>query len=192
MKLIDLSDEKLRNAIIFFVKNAKFVGITKLMKLLYYLDFYHYKETGFPVTSQCYRTWQYGPVPIAVWEELKERHDRGLKLSTVVRAIPGEDEGALKILPMKGAKFNEDVFSPRELRIMLRVAEIFKDATAKQMVECTHMRKQPWESTLKKHGENVSIDYELAFDGTETESQMDTIRKRQEEFHETCSMIEGI
>lgn len=192
MNPIDLSEEKLRNAVIFFVKNTQKVGITKLMKLLYYLDFRHYQETGFPVTGQIYRTWQFGPVPVAVWAELKEKRESGLKLTTVVRAIPGEDEGALVIRPVADARFTEDVFSRRELRILKEVAEIFKDSPAKLMVDATHGRNEPWSQVLKKQGENAPIAYELAFSGKEPNEAMQRIRESQEEYRIARNMLEAL
>jgi hypothetical protein len=38
--------EKLVNAIIYFCHNTKYCGKTKLMKLLYFLDFIHFKQTA--------------------------------------------------------------------------------------------------------------------------------------------------
>jgi len=44
--LIDHDREKLLNAVVYFVKETKHCGVTKLVKLLYYLDFFHFKEAG--------------------------------------------------------------------------------------------------------------------------------------------------
>lgn len=192
MKHIDLSDEKLRNAAIFFVSKTRQVGITKLMKLLYFLDFRHYQETGFPVTGQTYRTWQFGPVPVDVWAELKERKDSGLKLASVIKAIPGDDEGALLIRPLAGVSFVEDPFSRRELRILNELAEIFRDVPAKLMVSATHAHREPWTTVLKTAGENRPISYELAFTGKESEEQMTRIRENQEEHNAAIRVIEAL
>jgi hypothetical protein len=51
LMLITHERDKLINAIIFFAKNTRFLGKTKLCKLLYFLDFEHFKETGRPVTG---------------------------------------------------------------------------------------------------------------------------------------------
>lgn len=39
MKLININKEKLQNAIIYFSRHTKHCGLTKVMKLLYFLDF---------------------------------------------------------------------------------------------------------------------------------------------------------
>ena len=45
--------EKLINAIIYFANNTKRCGKTKLLKLLYFLDFRHFKQTGKSSLSVC-------------------------------------------------------------------------------------------------------------------------------------------
>ena len=55
--------EKLINAIIYFAKNTTYCGKTKLLKLLYFLDFYQFKQTGKSVTGLDYFAWKMGPVP---------------------------------------------------------------------------------------------------------------------------------
>lgn len=69
--LINHNREKLLNAIIYFLKNTKYCGLTKLCKLLYYLDFMHFRETGRAVTGLDYFAWDFGPVPQTLYFELK-------------------------------------------------------------------------------------------------------------------------
>ena len=58
--LIDHHREKLINAIIFFLQNTKYCGKTKLFKLLYLLDFMHFRATGRSVTGMKYYAWGHG------------------------------------------------------------------------------------------------------------------------------------
>ena len=55
--------EKLINAIIYFVKNTKRCHKLKLFKLLSFLDFEHYRQSGRSVTGLRYDAWPMGPVP---------------------------------------------------------------------------------------------------------------------------------
>ena len=50
MHMQDVAKEKRINAIRYFCKNTKDLTETKLYKLLYFLDFLHFKEVGRPVT----------------------------------------------------------------------------------------------------------------------------------------------
>jgi len=56
------------------------------------------------------------------------------------------------------------IFSPREQKILDELIFIFKDATAQEMSEISHLKKQPWDLTYRTKGENKPIDYELAID----------------------------
>lgn len=173
--------EKLRNAIIFFISNDKTVKLTKLMKLLYYMDFRHYKETGRSVTGQEYTAWPKGPVPTDVWHELRLKQDKGCGLKNVVAAKPvGEaaDAFGYDLKPLKGAKFSERLFTTRELRIMKELAEIFKDVPASLVVDATHMRGEPWTITVKTKGEKAKIEYDLALQGLD-EEELERIREDQ-------------
>ena len=70
----------------------------------------------------------------------------------------------LQIKPRK--KFDEAVFTPRELRVMSELAEIYQEATATQMSEVSHLAGQPWHLVfeVEKHPQSM-IPYELALDG---------------------------
>ena len=46
-------------------------GKVKLFKLLYFLDFEHFKATGRSVTGLDYFAWQMGPVPAALFDEIE-------------------------------------------------------------------------------------------------------------------------
>ena len=64
--------EKLIHAIVFFAKKTRHCGKTKLFKLLYLLDFDHFRETGRSVTGLKYYAGEMGPVPVALAEEWDE------------------------------------------------------------------------------------------------------------------------
>ncbi len=70
---------KIINAIVYFANNTKYCGKTKLLKLLYFLDFRHFKETGKSVTGLDYYAWNMGPVPKDVYEELSGKMKPDLK-----------------------------------------------------------------------------------------------------------------
>lgn len=148
--------EKLFNSIIYFVKNTKRCNKTKLMKLLYYLDFWHFKETGASVTGLDYYAWDFGPYPV----EFGSTMSKNKELKEYINI--SKNDLFTEIYPKK--EFDSKYFTKRELRILKDVAYIFITANAKQMVDCTHLPNQPWETTLKEKGEKAKIDYFLACD----------------------------
>lgn len=163
--------EKLKNAVLYFVKNDKTVGLTKLMKLLFYLDFKLYRECGESLTGQTYEAWKFGPVPAEVWRELHEKQDCSLNLSTVVKIIPTREDPrdeatGIKLTAIPSAKFSDRYFTGREVQALKVISEIFKGIPASAVVEASHARNTPWHATIKdeKKGEKAPIDYELALD----------------------------
>lgn len=167
MMIISHDREKLVNSIIYFAQNTKFCGRTKLMKLLYFLDFKHFSQTGKSVTGQEYYAWSFGPVPSEVWREFENGMKPDLKpvISEKHRALrEGDIEGDSYQYVAK-QKFCADFFSNREVNLLKLTAEIFCEATTKMMVDATHLIDTPWNKIWKSgQGKGKHIDYMLAFE----------------------------
>jgi len=168
--------EKLKNAVLYFVQKDKTVGLTKLMKLLFYLDFRLYRETGESLTGEVYEAWNFGPVPADVWRESRCNEDTGMDLKSVVKAIPiksdPRDEAAgIKLCALPKAKFSDYYFTGREVQELKNISEMFKDLSAALVVKAAHTRNDPWDITLKKAGEKAHIDYDLALEGMDDEEK---------------------
>src|SRR5258708_26258226 len=68
--IINNDRKKLIAAIMYFAKNTNKCGKTKLFKLLYFLDFEHFRQAGRSVTGLSYYAWKMGPVPVALMDEM--------------------------------------------------------------------------------------------------------------------------
>jgi len=185
--LITHEREKLLEAIKYFAGHTKYCGLTKLFKLLFFLDFDHFRETGKSVTGLKYEAWQMGPVPADLYSEIKgavgtdmSAHLRIENPAEVVREIEAKDvDDSLntfgmaeerkktykvrvpaKIWPLK--QFNPKIFTKRELRLLEEIAYIYKELTADQISEVSHLKGKPWHITKNKHGLKAPIDYMLA------------------------------
>ena len=164
--LIEHNHQKLVNAITYFVTNTKFCGKTKLFKLLYFLDFEHFSQTGRSVTELEYFAWKMGPVPKELFDELKNpcaEFSQAFDVNTK-QTINGDD--MLDIKPL--LSFSADFFSKREMKLLERLANEFNDSYAKDMVDATHLENLPWHEIyevqkLKQH----RIPYELALNKAE-------------------------
>ena len=164
MELNNTYREKLLNAVLFFAKKTKWPSLVKMFKLLFFLDFYHFKLTGRSVTDLDYKALPYGPVPCHFYDEVRNGN------------VPDDMKHAIALVPMKveydipafefKAKRKPDlsVFTPREQKILEELAFTFKDATPTQMSEISHLKNQPWDKTIKEKGPNQLIDYLLALD----------------------------
>jgi uncharacterized phage-associated protein len=153
--------EKLVQAVVFFASNVRKLGKTKLYKLLYFLDFQHYRDTGRSVTGQDYFAWKMGPVPKALHEEVEAPSDvwKGRVEFKPVRTAKGEMLSVNAI-----SKFDASHFSKRELRLLEALAAEYKDAAADDMVEATHLENLPWHRVWhdeRKRQELIPYEYAL-------------------------------
>jgi uncharacterized phage-associated protein len=187
--LINHNREKLLNALIYFSKNTRVCGKTKLFKLLYFLDFIHFRETGKSVTGLDYYAWDKGPVPQDLFHELKQP-DKDLEETVILlKKSADEDDRLCRVIAKK--PFDANFFSRREMKIMKNLSFIFKDALAKDMVEITHLTGAPWDKTIKEKGPGKKIDYSLAVDGSKGSLSWEEIEERISEVKEVAQIFEG-
>ncbi len=172
--IIDYSREKLIHSIVYFLKNTKYCFKTKLFKLLYILDFVHFKQTAMSVTGQDYFAWEKGPVPKTLFEEFANPKQ---DLTQCVYIPKTKDPDGIFRMKAK-CKFDPHFFTKRELKIMEQIAYIFRDAKAEEMIEVTHLPNTPWDKTIKNKGEYEKIDYFLAFDNTQESLSIDEAMER--------------
>lgn len=177
--LVNHDREKLIEAVKFFSMSTKRLGKTKLFKLLYFLDFTHYRDVGRSVTGLEYFAWPMGPVPVSLFDEL---------------GVPASDwEGQCKFLLKKtlGGKemltvtalrpFDSTHFTKRELRIMAQLAEQFANATADEMIEATHLEHSPWHQIYEIEGKKQhSIPYTLSLRAQDSDFMKGAIEERDE------------
>lgn len=175
--------EKQINAMIYFAANTQFCGKTKLMKLLYFLDFKHFKETGKSVTGMVYDAWEMGPVPAAIFNELSGEMKPDLFRS--IKII--HRDKFQKIVPKR--EFDDKYFTKREKRILKELAYIFKNARADDMIESTHLNNSPWFKTKNEKGLRQPIDYFLVLDDTRQSISREDAIDRVEERHEMYNMM---
>ena len=174
--IVEHTQEKLQNAVIYFLKHTKYCGKTKLVKLLYYLDFYHFKEIGASVTGLEYKAYEFGPYPEAFGIAFDRKEPAILEYLSIENT-----ERFTKIQPLK--KFDRKYFSKREIRILEKVAYIFRDAKAQDIVETTHLKNEPWHTTLQEKGMRQVIDYFLALENdSPPKEQIIEDRKDREQF----------
>ena len=163
---LNMLRNKLLNAILFFAQNTRYCNMTKMSKLLYFLDFKHFEQTGYPSIGLKYYSFENGPVPKDFWLEVRDAK------------VPDDFEGKIALirktdefsLGYKETEFiakenpDMDVFTPREKKILEGIVFIYKDIRAKEISEITHREDHPWIVTMEKKGLNKEIDYIEAID----------------------------
>lgn len=176
--LITHEREKLIQAINYFSRNTKNCGKTKLFKLLYFLDFEHFKETGRSVTGMDYYAWAMGPVPTALFNEIKNPgEDLSNAFSFESRSTA---KGEMLIITPK-IEFSNKHFSKREIRIMSNLAKEYENSRAKEMIEETHLENLPWHKVYHEQGRpQAEIPYDLAIRADEMQLMKRIIEEREE------------
>lgn len=159
---------KILNIIKYFVKNTNNVGKTKLFKLLYYLDFMYIKKHGLSITLYDYYAFDYGPVPLELYEqinraELPEILSKDIEFRDIVCDNEDNSYSTCKVL-LKDKEIDYQYFAPYEIDMLKEIAFIFKNATATEMTEASHLKNQPWDRTKKTKGMYKKIDFALASD----------------------------
>jgi uncharacterized phage-associated protein len=149
------SEEKLQQVILYFLEhiNNVHLGRTKLMKLLYFVDFDHYEAHGQAITGATYRKLPHGPYPKDAEKLIQKMETAGL-----LREVRVNHKGFAqrRLLTLTG-KFDPAKFSGAELQTLERVAADWADASAQQIEAATH-REAPWAGTA----DGKKIDYEMA------------------------------
>ena len=157
---VDKSREKLINAIIFFSGHAE-CSKTKLLKLLYLVDFEHFRQTGRSVTGLTYYAWELGPVPTKLYAEFE---NPAADFSKAIALKAADFNGTPGIVAVPKVAFNRGIFTPRELKVLDDVAKAYGRKTAKALVDLTHRPGSPWEKIYSPEADNERIPYELALE----------------------------
>lgn len=158
--------KKLLNAILFFAKNTRYCNKTKLLKLLYHLDFMHFKQTGYPSLGLTYYTYKEGPVPVRFWKEIQHgivpSDFRGKVEIKIKAGYPKPNDKEYEFIALTDPDLS--FFTPREQEILHNLVQKYKNKRAKQISEETHLPRQPWHTTKITDGFNKPISYLLCLD----------------------------
>lgn len=110
---------------------------TKLMKLLFYADFGHFKKYSVSITGARYARLPYGPVPdqFERWLAVLILDDNGVqKEEEWMQDYPGE-------VYVGTTSPDISIFTPSELRVLATVKEAFQEFSAKRMSDVSHNEK---------------------------------------------------
>lgn len=157
-----INRDRVINAVLFFAQKTKYCGKIKLFKLLYLLDFEHFRQTGKSVTGYEYEAWKFGPVPASLMEEWEQFEP---DLNGLVHIISEQviDYVRQTVKPNEGIEFSDDGFSPRQLRIMNQLAKQYALTRSPTMIDVTHVINGAWDKVWNKgEGARKPIPYEMA------------------------------
>ena len=158
--LISRERQKLIQAVVYFAAHTHYCGKLKLIKLLYLLDFAHFRETGKSVTGLDYSAWMMGPVPVTFYEEWD---DMQADMASAIEIVPERVIDFVRETVRTRVPFDDSHFTPRELRLMRELAERFRDDMSRPMINVTHAESGPWSAIWDNgRGRNERIPFNLA------------------------------
>lgn len=175
--------EKLEQVILFFLEkiNNNTLGRTKLMKLLYYVDFDHYEKTGRSITNAKYRKLPQGPVPDKAEKVITKMIEKGAVREVKMKVGPYDQ----RRLITEAALFDASKLQGDELETLRLVAQKWERASAQEIATATH-REAPWGTTE----DGKAIDYELAhYRSLPAEEQEDHWLAKSKELREIVSSL---
>jgi len=144
---------KMMNMILYITQSLGGVFKTKINKLLWYMDFLHFKEFSVSIAGNRYIHLPYGPIPdnydliigVMINEKLLEKEEIIFE-----KGVTGEKLKAFSI-------YDDNSFNESELKVMNFVIEYFKNFTCKQISEYSHKEKP-----YRKTRDNERISYEFS------------------------------
>ncbi len=150
-----LDKKKFQNAALYFAQKCKqnTVGLKKMAKLLYYLDFDHYEKHFESVTGAKYIHWKMGPVPENYYNLIDEMAIAGL-IAKESKDLGYENPMQL-ITPLRKPKLS--IFKKSEIDEMNKVIEMWGQFSGKDLEEASHN-----DVTFTLTELNEEIPYQLA------------------------------
>ena len=184
---------------IYFVKNTKYCYKLKLLKLLYLLDFEHFRQTGMSVTGLNYEAWDMGPVPKNLYATIEMLQER--EVPDFFEGIENNDLSLFNAFSINTVKinkdmllfefkpkvdFNEKLFSIREMKIIKEIANNYKEKKSRDMIEVTHDKQGLWYKTYhRKKYDNIDYFTILKIKQNEPDTiSIDEAKKRQSDDRE--------
>lgn len=169
--------EKLIQTIVFFARNTKVLGKIKLFKLLYLLDFEHFRATGRSVTGLDYRAWKLGPAPLALHQEWDDPEP---DLLAAVAIQPEKVYDYVRETVVPRTEFDDRHFTRRELKLMQDIAATYRDEYSPKLIDVTHAENGAWAKVWRNgEGDDELIPYTLAVseDAPNRESVLEVARE---------------
>lgn len=147
-----MSLDKIANIVQLIIAHIGMTFVTKMNKLMFYIDFIHYKKHGYGITGITYKALPFGPVP-RQWGKLYS-------------SLPGIDmeeyvypSGQSGIMLNATKETNSMLLNESEISTIERVCSLFSNMSAGDISQTSHLEKG-WINNKDKRS---AISYQEAF-----------------------------
>ena len=145
------STDRLKNLLLYIIGQMGEVFQTKMNKVLFYIDFLSYRESGMAISGLAYNAIDFGPVPQR-WDRVYSAFDEIVPLPKMVR---DQESTALTA----SAEADMTGFTDQERRIIDTVCAKMRNLSAHDISELSH-NEPAWQRHLYQAG---TIPYGEAF-----------------------------
>lgn len=149
-----MSPERLHCILLYFIRECGDVFNTKMNKLLFYTDFYHYHQHGQAMSGLSYKAIKYGPVPVH-WDRAYSLYD------DIRQEIVEFDTGITGTKLTATSQPNLDLFSESERNTLEKIAETFACTTAAKEISLVSHDEEAWKRYI---GSTQPINFNMAFE----------------------------
>ena len=153
-KSANLNKEKYKNALLYFISECgnDHLGIMKLNKLFYYLDFISYRDRKKSVTNETYVHLPKGPLASVLLPNIVEL---AKKESLIEHKEDASEKYGKRNRFRALKKANLSVFDEYEKDLLQRICVEFKNWTTDELVAQTHT-EAPW--VFSRPSESLNYD----------------------------------
>jgi uncharacterized phage-associated protein len=142
---------------VFFFSQTQSPYKTKLNKLMFYADAYHFKKTGFSISGSFQRAIQHGPVPNnydALYQEVIKKE--------IVDCVVMENDiyTSEQFFAIKSKSFETALFDEKEIETLIYISDKFKNVSVSKIKELSH-EETAW---LENEKDKALISFDYAFD----------------------------
>ncbi len=146
-----LSTNKIANVVRFIIATIGSTFVTKMNKLLFYIDFTHYRKHGYGITGITYRALPYGPVP-EHWGSLYSSLP-GIDMEEFI--YPSGQSG----IKLEATENADNTLNEYELQTVKNICSLFANMSAGEISQTSHLEKG-W---IENKDNRSAISYQDAF-----------------------------
>ena len=143
--------DKFAELVLFFFQHIDNLFKVKLLKLLFYCDFQHYRLTGHAITGQRYRAIQHGPVPQEYGQRLQEMVQQELLAASFHESLAQSDNGSPVLVYKPKRKAKLELFSDSEREVIEQVYQKLGKKSRAELESLSHTERA-WKENKAQNG----------------------------------------
>lgn len=145
------NSEKFAELVLFFFDHLHNLFKVKLLKLLFYCDFQHYRLTAHAITGQRYRAIQHGPVPQEYGQRLQEMVQAGLLTASFHASLVHSADNSPVLVHKATRKAKLEVFTESERQVIEQVYQKLGGKSRADLESLSHTERA-WKENNTQHG----------------------------------------